>query len=141
MLGSLAKWLRILGYDTSFFSYARDDFLLGFAQRENRVLLTKDRALAKNSEISYLVESLTLKEQLKEVVSHFSLKKLDKSRCSVCNGILKDVKKEKIKFLVPPYVFKTHELFLRCTACGRIYWQGTHTERIEKFLNNVLKSL
>jgi len=141
MLGSLAKWLRILGYDTLFFNFAEDGFLKNLAEKEGRILLTKDNPLANSSSFAFLVEGKTVEEELISVCKEFSLKKLPVSRCSVCNGILKEVEKEEIKSLVPPYVFKTHNLFLRCEECGKIYWQGTHTEKIEKFLENIFKSL
>ncbi len=139
MLGTLSKWLRILGYNTLFFTYARDDFLIKLSEKEERILLTKDRKLAKECGRAYLVKSETLKDQLHEVIKVFSLKKQHKSRCVVCNGELKQVKKESVKGNVPFYVYQTHNVFFKCSNCGKIYWKGTHSERIEEFIQTVYR--
>ncbi len=139
MLGTLSKWLRILGYDTLFFTYARDDFLIKLSEKEERILLTKDRKLAEECDNAYLVKSETLKKQLHEVIKAFSLKKQHKSRCAVCNGELKQVEKESIKGNVPFYVYQTHNVFFKCSNCGKIYWKGTHSESIEEFIQTVYR--
>ncbi len=139
MLGTLSKWLRILGYDTLYFTYARDDFLIKLSEKEERILLTKDRKLAEICDSAYLVKSETLKNQLHEVIKAFSLKKQPKSRCTVCNGELKQVEKESVKDKVPFYVYQTHHVFFKCSNCGKIYWKGTHSERIEEFIQTVYR--
>ncbi|BBB33274.1 conserved hypothetical protein [Thermotomaculum hydrothermale] len=141
MLGTLAKWLRILGYDTLFFPYARDDFLIKLAEKGERILLTKDRELAESFEKSYFVKSEKLERQLCEVIKSFSLKKREKSRCSVCNGELEKLNKDEIRNLVPYYVFQTQETFFRCKNCGKIYWKGTHVEKIERFIEKVYQDM
>ncbi len=136
MLGTLAKWLRILGYDTLYFKFAEDDFLKSLSEKEERILLTKDRELFEKCLNSYLVNSKEVKGQLIEVVNRFCLKKQE-SRCSVCNGELIKVSKESVKDTVPPYVFKTNEIFFKCASCGKVYWQGTHIDRINNFIEKV----
>ncbi len=138
MLGSLAKWLRVLGYDTLFFNFAEDNFLKQLAEKEKRILLTKDRELALRCENAFLVKGEGIKEELSFVCKAFSLKKQKIPRCSVCNGELVFAEREEVEPSVPPYVFQTQKEFLKCQKCKRVYWEGTHAKRIENFLKEVL---
>ena len=141
MLGKLAKWLRILGYDVLYPAPARDAYLLRLAQAEGRVLLTRDRGLADRcSGWKVLVKSEDPWEQLRQVVEELGLE-VDRgflSRCAVCNEPIEPVPKENVRDLVPPYVFRTHEHFARCPICGRVYWEGSHVERMRRKLAEVL---
>ncbi|MCX6555043.1 MAG: Mut7-C RNAse domain-containing protein [Candidatus Aminicenantes bacterium] len=142
MLGKTAKWLRMLGVDTFYDNKANDADLQTLCLREVRVLLTKDVALhaAMPAGTSRLVEAVHPREQLREIVSAFHL---DRSalppRCSLCNGELAAIEKEMVGELVPPYVFRTQDLFQRCSQCHKIYWQGTHLGKINKFIENIRK--
>ena len=146
MLGRLAKWLRLLGYDTLYFTDIEDSLLLRIARDEHRVLLTRDTAIVK---VRGLGQHLLLTEndsfaQLEKVIHSFGLMRTEElpplhSRCTVCNGMPADITKEQAKGNVPEYVFKTTSSFRRCTECNRIYWKGTHTDRIEKKLSELLK--
>ena len=138
MLGSLARWLRMLGYDTLYFNYAEDNFLKELAYKEKRMLLTKDRELAFSVKNSLLVEGNGVKEELSFVCTTLSLKRNPMPRCSVCNGELIVVNKKDIEPSVPPYVFLTQNEFLKCLNCKKVYWKGTHAERIENFLKEIL---
>jgi uncharacterized protein with PIN domain len=136
MLGRMARWLRILGFDT-LYNAAWDDFqLVQIARDEDRVLLTRDRELAmRRGARSLLVEHEVLADQLRQVVSQLSLR-VDHpfSRCSVCNQPLADVAKDQVDGRVPPYVFREFDRFRICTGCKRIYWRGSHWERMRALL-------
>jgi uncharacterized protein with PIN domain len=136
MLGTLAKWLRILGYDTHF-DPALDDFqLMRLARAEDRVLLTRDRELARRRGIrTLLIESEQLDNQIRQVLVELALEPEQSfSRCPVCNELLQSLDREVARELVPAYVARTHETFKICPACRRVYWPGTHRQRMDEFL-------
>jgi len=128
MLGSLARWLRILGYDTLYDQRLDDPALARLARAEGRVLLTRDRQLASRRGIqAILVQSDHLREQLAQVLAE--LPPPDGAafgRCVVCNAPLEEVDKASIEGRVPEYVWETQADFRLCRRCGRIYWRGTH---------------
>ena len=141
-LGKLAKWLRALGYDTLFQLTIEDGEMISLALRENRIILSRDTKLSrfKIRENYLLIQSENPLEQLKQVMDHFKLKieeDLFFSRCLVCNQSLQKVEKEKIKKRLYPYVYQTQENFVYCSVCDRIYWAGTHVERMTKRLSEV----
>jgi uncharacterized protein with PIN domain len=143
MLGTLAKWLRILGYDTIYDSAMDDHQLARVARAEGRVLLTRDRALAGRRGVdSVLVESEELEAQIAQVVSDLDLD-LDPSgsfsRCPVCNEGLTHLDREEARERVPVYVARTHDKFKCCPGCGRVYWRGSHREKMEERITQFLR--
>ena len=139
MLGRMAKWLRLLGYDAAYDNAATDPELARRARAEGRVLVTRDRELsARRGLRTLLIHSETLEEQVREVQAalgpppHPPL-----SRCAVCNTPLESISATDIADRVPPYVLRTHTTFRCCPGCGRVYWPGTHLQamgdQIEKF--------
>ena len=139
MLGSLARWLRRLGYDTDYANDRDDRELVRIARAEGRILLTRDNALAARRGISaFLIESQVLDEQLMQVVHAFPLPQgIALPRCSECNTPLADVSPDEVVDDVPPYVHRTHKHFRRCPGCGRVYWPGSHWERIGRRLKQM----
>jgi len=140
MIGRTARWLRMLGIDTFYDNKADDAHLKKLCLGEARVLLTKDVGLhgLMPAGTSRLVEAVHPREQVAEIVACFHLDRFAlPPRCSVCNGTLSPIEKDKVKDLVPPYVFRTQTAFQRCCLCAKIYWQGTHlgkiNQRIESF--------
>jgi len=136
MLGSLARWLRIMGYDTVYDKNMDDVAIAQLARAENRFILTRDRELAKEAG-ALLIEEENLDSQLKAVSTRYGLKKNDNMiRCSVCNGELVDLPKEQAKALVPEGAFNNNDQFWKCSKCAKVYWKGTHwhgiTERLQK---------
>jgi len=127
MLGTLSKWLRLLGYDTLYPGPLDDRELAAKAYDEGRVLLTRDKDLAARVTGSMFVSSDDLDEQLKVVVGslHLSLSN-PLSLCSVCNASIAEVGREEVKDLVPPAVYEIQREFWKCTSCSRVYWRGTH---------------
>ncbi len=143
MLGRLARWLRIIGYDILYESSISDDDLIARAIREHRIILTMDRKLTERESArnSLLIKSPSYKEQLKQVITHYNIDYKTEifTRCLVCNRRLDPVAKEKIKDKVPPYVYSTQDEFDICQQCGRIYWSGTHRIKMLKMLDEILK--
>jgi len=132
MLGSLAKWLRILGYDTTYYPHLEDNEIARLARAEDRVLLTRDTGLLRRKGLhSLFVESELLEQQLAQVLQDLDLQDEQPfSRCPVCNTMLEDVPKHEAWGQVPPYVFQTQQAFRLCPACDRFYWRGTHWRRM-----------
>jgi len=143
MLGTLARWLRILGYDARYENSIDDDDLIQHCRREERVALTRDARLARRKAIEncLFIEGNTLGEQLMEVLE-FTREPISLglllSRCLECNTPVQKVNKEDIRAEVPPYVYRTQEEFGACPTCRRIYWSGTHRshmlERLRKLV-------
>jgi uncharacterized protein with PIN domain len=147
MLGKLVKWLRILGYDTTYPSFDDDLSLILTARQEGRILLTRDANLIKRRNICdfLFIKGDHWEEQLAGIIKGLKLK-IDLnskifSRCSLCNTPTEDVNKEEAKNYVPPYVFLTQDKFVYCPSCKKFYWRGTHwkrmTQKIQKFSFNV----
>jgi len=138
MLGKLARWLRILGYDTKYFRYLDDPQIVALARFEHRTLLTKDQALAKSaSDVAYLVSPSRVEEQIQEVLKTFRLTyPTPFPRCPYCNELLFDLSQEEAKKEVPLFVSLTFFQFKKCPRCHRIYWPGTHWQRIIQTLSS-----
>ena len=144
-VGKLARWLRLIGYDTVLFKQKDDAQMIKMALGENRVILTKDAQFMKRR----LVTSGTLKTlhieqddpevQVQEVVGSLSLDYDFKpfSRCLECNQALVARDKESVKDLIPARVLETQTQYTQCPACQRIYWAGTHWQA----MGNKLKDL
>jgi len=132
MLGRLAIWLRLLGYDTAYHHDATDAQLARIARAENRVLLTRDVELTRRRGVrAILIKSEQAEEQLRQVFHALNLTAREAfSRCAECNTVLEEVSKESVRGQVPPYVFHTQERYRRCPRCARIYWRGTHWARM-----------
>lgn len=145
MLGSLATWLRFFGYDALFLEPGAEDRELAVrAREEGRWLLTKDRELAAAGPRTMLVRAEVVDDQLVEVLSRLGLEPaatLDKARCGCCNGELAEVNRNEVRDVVPPHVLATAPRFRRCSDCGRVYWPGTHAERILDRMQVVVRRL
>lgn len=126
MLGSLARWLRMMGYDTAYEKGLDDARIAAVAKEQGRFVLTRDKELAKTPG-AFLVEPDDLDEQLKAVGLKYGLK-FDETniRCSACNGDLMDLPKEQAKAEVPDGAYAANDKFWRCAKCRKVYWKGTH---------------
>lgn len=125
--GRLARWLRLLGFDTAYCECAADYRLAHLARVEGRVLLTRRKpASALPWAPAVLLESDSLEEQLVQVARLYPLPDKPLTRCSSCNSPLADVPRESVRGRVPPFVYETAPAFSRCSGCGHLYWPGTH---------------
>jgi uncharacterized protein with PIN domain len=141
-LGKLADYLRLLGFDTLYQNDFQDDELAAISAAEDRIILTRDRGVLKRKVVTrgYLVRADLPQDQVVEVLRRFDLAAQAKlySRCSLCNGILEEVKKEDILEKLEPLTMKYFHQFKRCPQCGQVYWKGSHFDHMDDFLNNVL---
>lgn len=140
-LGKLAKWLRILGFDTEYFKQDNSSSLIIQALRDERIILTRNRRLLQTKGIKViLVEKEKIKEQIKEILNTLQINlnpEMMFTRCIICNVELLSIEKEKVKEQVPEYVFKTQKEFITCPKCRRIYWSGTHWGNVRQMLKEI----
>ncbi|MCX7956846.1 MAG: Mut7-C RNAse domain-containing protein [Endomicrobia bacterium] len=143
MCGRLAKWLRIIGYDTVFYNDTSRNKILLDSLQQQRIILTRDTHLSKKKAYKIiLINSSRVREQVKQVVKELKLK-IDKNEffniCSLCNQKVQKVKdKQDIKDLVPRYVFENTEEFYICPSCKHIYWKGSHYDLFLKEVEKIL---
>ncbi len=137
-LGTLARYLRLLGFDTLYRNDYDDHEIVRLARDQSRIILTRDKGLLKHRAVTRgrWIRHTRPFEQLRETLAAFDLVGSARpfTRCSVCNGSLRRLARHKAASLVPARVCERHDKFARCTLCGRIYWPGTHTMRIRKAL-------
>jgi uncharacterized protein with PIN domain len=137
-LGRLARWLRILGFDTIYFKSDNKGTLILEALREDRIIITRSKQ--KRDELkkkTIEITSCNLEEQLKEIIIALNIKIDEKkmfTRCTLCNEPLVEVEKESVKDLAPEYVYKTKSLFMKCPGCNKIYWHGSHWGRVKEVI-------
>lgn len=138
-LGRLAKLLRMLGFDALYSNSLDDSRLSRISALQRRILLTRDRELLKRSAVShgYCVRSTQALEQLREVIGRFDLAGRFKpfSRCLRCNAPLRRLARRRAARTVPRYVAASYRRFRVCPDCGRVYWRGTHWQRMLRILN------
>ena len=137
MLGSLAKWLRMMGYDTVYDKTMDEKAIAATASAQGRFVLTRDKELAKVPD-ALLVEDDQLDGQLAAVKARFGLT-FDEAaiRCTACNGELVEVPKDLAKDAVPEGAFTANERFWKCSGCGKVYWRGSHWRGIMERLNKL----
>lgn len=135
MLGKLAKWLRLAGYDAEFWRAGSDEALMAAAREQGRLILTKDHALARRRGAqALLIQASDLDAQIREArhaLVHRGPAPEASIRCAECNGQLADLPRKEAAELVPPYVWHTQAKFRRCQGCGRVYWKGTHWPTVQ----------
>ena len=144
MLGRLAKWLKILGFDVLYLSKAEDRDLVELARREGRVLLTRDTGLIEKTgkrKNRFFVASDNWEDQVVQVLDEFGLwdEVRPNSRCLECNRALKPLSRERARNLVTPYVLEHASSFALCPVCGRVFWQGTHYGDMEGKIEALLR--
>ncbi len=142
MLGRLAKWLRIAGFDAAYSNTFSDDALLEISNREGRVLLSRDtRLLIRDPAREFLfIRSPDLEAQLGQVFDALRIESLDAvlTRCLSCNEALVEAPRESVRGRVPDFVYRTQPCFRVCPGCRKIFWAGTHREAVVRKLETLL---
>ncbi len=144
-VGRLCRWLRLLGFDTLFFTGADDGDMVKLALGKSRIILTRDihipeRRLVTGGQIKVLLfNSDRPLEQLRQTVQSLGLK--DNFRpftiCIEDNHPLREIEKNMVSDRVPPYVFKTQEYYMECPYCKRIYWRGNHWREMTAWIEGL----
>lgn len=137
-LGTLARNLRLLGFDTIWDKDLDDEQIVELARDENRIILTRDKGILKDGRVThgYWVRNTDPLEQLEEVIRAIDLADDIEpyTRCMECNGELQPVERSAVARSVPLQVFLVYRDFKRCTSCKRVYWKGSHLERLDKIV-------
>lgn len=141
-LGGLARWLRAAGYPAEWRADVSDDELVRQALETGAVLLTTDSHILKRGVVRrgkvralWVPPSLTKAEQLRYVLRELQLP-VRETRCMQCGGELEEVDKDQVRGEVPPKTLRWLDRYYRCRQCGKLYWEGTHWERIQRTLES-----
>lgn len=142
-LGKLAKYLRMLGFDTLYRNDYGDKEIINIALKEKRIILTRDKLLLQSRRVThgYYVRSTEKHKQLKEVVGKFDLYSQFKSfsRCMTCNAELILRNKEDVEHLLEEGILQLYKKFYFCPACSKVYWKGSHFKRMETFIKDLTR--
>ena len=142
-LGRLARYLRLLGFDTLYRTDWPDPELAAQALQEHRIVLTRDIGLLKRNAVTHgaFLHHTAPRKQVEEVLERFDLWRQVHiySRCASCNGLIDTMPREQAEPLVPPRVWAYQKAFYRCRDCGRLYWAGTHGVRLRGWLGPLLE--
>lgn len=140
-LGRLAAYLRMLGFDTLYRNDYDDPALANISTDENRTLLTCDRQLLMRKQITrgYFVRTRQAQQQLLEILSHFNLYNNQKpfTRCMHCNGKIQSVDKQEIENRLLDKTKKYYNEFFQCGKCKKIYWKGSHYQKMQAMVNGI----
>lgn len=143
-LGKLAKYLRMCGFDSAYENDYDNSKIVRISVEENRIILTRDIGMLKMKAVSqgYFIRNQDSKAQLAEVLNHFDLHQaIDPfKRCIKCNGKLERVEKEKVMQQLQPLTQKHFDTFFKCESCQSIYWEGSHFDRMNSFINTIKNS-
>lgn len=141
-LGKLARLLRLLGFDTLYRNDYPDLEIVKIAHDERRIILTRDRGILKFKIVThgYWIRNTASEKQLYEVMARFQLKSLVTpfQRCLECNGLIVSIEKEKVIDQIPQKAASYYNHFYNCTDCRKIYWQGSHFKKMEKFVQKFI---
>jgi uncharacterized protein with PIN domain len=149
MLGNIARKLRLLGYDSQYFSDINDKKLIDSAKKENRIIISKDEELIKKAQKLDIRSIHITKEdeidQFFEIINIVSLKRIqitgDTARCPKCNSLTESIEKNIVKEKIPEGVLKSNDKFWKCKYCNQIYWEGTHIKNLQEFVGKVNERL
>lgn len=143
-LGGLARLLRMLGFDTVYLNHITDRELIAIATAERRVILTRDRELLKCREVlrGAFVRALKPEAQLRETVRRWNLglRQRPFSLCLHCNLRLEPVDRDVAAAVVPAPILRRYTDFARCPGCMRVYWPGSHWQRMRRMLDSALSA-
>jgi len=143
-LGRLARNLRLLGFDSVWRNDLTDEELATISVHDRRILLTRDRGLLKRAKVThgYLVRETNRRRQIVEILRRFDLfgAVVPFGRCLKCNGVLEPVAKEEVEHRLPPRTRQDYEDFRMCPDCDRIYWQGSHYERLVALVEEIRRA-
>lgn len=149
MLGNLARKMRLLGYDSRYESSAEDSDLIKMAEKQRRIIISKDENLSKSAEkiglVTVLIRGNDEVEQIIQIATKLGLSNFmidsNSSRCVDCNGKLETIDKIRVMNKVPSGIYEGQEKFWICRDCKKIYWEGTHFEKLQEFVDKLNQRL
>lgn len=138
-LGTLARYLRLLGFDTLWRNDFDDETIIDLALDERRIILTRDRGILRNGRVThgYWLRASDPMAQVEEVVRALDLSSSLRpyARCLECNGEIDGIEPQQAAGAVPLQVLVAFNDFSRCRQCGRVYWAGSHKKRLEEVID------
>ncbi len=144
MLGRLARWLRLSGYDVIYTNEMEDGLILRMSREEERIILTRDKGLyekaLRNNAQAVLLKSNDFAERIRQLQKELGVviqDKPDLARCPVCNSEIEKISKKDVGSGVPEGITEQIDEFWRCTGCKKIYWQGGHWKNISSFVEKL----
>ncbi len=144
MLGRLAKWLRIAGFDVLYSNRFADEELVALSRKERRILLSRDTRLLVRKAVDRFIflEAEDIHAQIRQVFTAACITDLPGilTRCLSCNEMLQDAEHEGVRDKVPPFVYETQTQFKTCPKCRKIYWAGTHRQSVLRTLRNLISN-
>jgi uncharacterized protein len=142
-LGTLARRLRLLGVDAAYANDLDDDVLIERANAGHRVLLTQDRGLLRRRRLwlGAYVRGARPDDQLRDVLDRFAPPLAPWTRCTACNGLLAPARKADVEPLLQPGTRRTYQAFSRCAGCGKVYWRGAHSRRLEDIVAAAIRAV
>ena len=141
MLGRLARWLRVLGFDVLYYPDIADGQLVKIAREEERTILTRDTHFLKRrqgTDVMFIYDDDVFAQlvQIRDKLDFRGIAPL--GRCTVCNGMLERVEqKEDVRDFIPEFVYLSIHDFVRCGGCGNIYWEGSHLQGIREKIMSI----
>ena len=149
MLGNIAKKLRLIGYDSKYFSDIDDKKLIDIARNENRIIISKDDELIKKTQKLKLRSIHIIKneeiEQFIEIITRVNLKRIqingNTARCPKYNSLTESIDKNNINEKIPQGVFNLNDIFWKCKCCNQLYWEGTHIKNLQEFVGKINERL
>jgi hypothetical protein len=143
-LGKLARYLRMLGFDSLYRNDYSDEEIIETARDQKRIILTRDKLLLRSPRVShgYYVRSVEKHAQLTEIVKKFDLCSQFKSfsRCMTCNTELLPMSKETVRDRIDPDIYGCFDKFYHCPSCDKYFWRGSHFERMERLIRELIDS-
>jgi uncharacterized protein with PIN domain len=140
-LGKLARYLRMLGFDSLYRNDYDDPEIVALSKKEKRIILTRDVILLKNNDVTHglWIRSQKSSEQVKEVICRLNLHQQIKpfDRCMECNGQIVKIEKNKILDQIEPGTKANFDIFYRCRECHKVYWNGSHFEKMQVLINSL----
>lgn len=145
MLGNIAKKLRLMGYDSKYEADIGDDDLINSAQKDLRIIISRDENLIKKAS-KFGIESIFLEKQeeikqFHEIINRLGLKSIkingDTARCPLCNSETNPIEKHNISDKIPAKVLEKNKKFWKCKNCGKIFWEGSHIANLQKFVSEL----
>lgn len=137
-LGKLAKYLRMTGFNTKYENSLDDNDIVNIAGKENRIILTRDIGLLKHKRVThgYWLRSQQPIDQFIETAKRFDLVSKFKPfhRCTVCNGLIEETTKQSVIRQLKPKTKIFFNEFYKCLSCGKVYWKGSHFEKMQKLI-------
>ena len=145
MLGNIAKKLRLMGYDTKYYSDIEDKSLIQTAKKENRIVISRDEDLVRVSQKkdvnAIYIQSEKEIQQIHDIMDFLNLEKVEingeKARCPNCNFKTESIDKKNIDQKIPKKVLEFNEKFWICRNCNQIFWEGTHIQNLQKLVRSI----